>query len=118
MKTRFQTTKLLMVSRKQKKEIKKQILTKMGCRVKDLKSTSINEKFAIFSEKNELQQPLMVFNELLLDQEITTNYLFGSIEIKTKTIFFLVDIDETLSIGGEDTIMPNTGTKKIYVKLI
>ncbi len=115
MKTKFCNSKLL-VSRKTKKEIKKQILSKMGCKAKDLKSTQISKKFFVFYDK-EQDQPLMVFNEIL-GQEPTTNYLFGSIEIKTNTLFFLVDIDETLSIAGEDTIMPNTGTKKIYVKLI
>jgi len=111
MKTRFCKLELS-ISRKQKKEIKKKILNKVGCTTSDLEKIEIGNGFVVFSNEKHFN-PLEIFESVF--ENPTTNYLFDSIEINTQKIFFLVDIDNTLSISGIETIMPNTEIKRIYV---
>ena len=107
-----------LVSRKTKKEIKKKLMDRFGVSISIFKKFPLNNKpFAIFSECENTYDPTKIFSNVC---DHATNYLFGTVVLKRpkKTFFFLIDINKTLFVAGEDVIMPTSkDEKKVYVKI-
>jgi hypothetical protein len=112
------------VSRKEKKIIKNQVkacitdIYKQKRSIENLQKLPIvpEEKWSIYSEIDMDRQKIDVFFPKKICKN--TNYLLGKINMSTKDVLYLIDVDDLFFMAGQYYIWPSDEKKQIHITVI